>query len=50
VTRGGRVAIAVEGRGRRYSVAAWLTPDEAAAAKNALLEHLRGEKSARYLM
>lgn len=50
VTRGGRVAIAVEGRGRRYSVADWLSPDEAAAAKRALLEHLRGEKSARYLM
>jgi ATP-dependent helicase Lhr and Lhr-like helicase len=50
VTRGGRVAIAVEGRGRRYSVADWLSPDETAAAKQALLEYLRGEKSARYLM
>jgi ATP-dependent Lhr-like helicase len=50
VTRGGRVAIAVEGRGRRYSVADWLSADEAAAAKRALLEYLRGEKSARHLM
>ena len=50
VTRGGRVAIAVEGRGRRYSVADWLSPDDTAAAKNALLEHLRGERSARYLL
>ena len=50
VTRGGRVAIAVEGRGRRYSVADWLSPEDAATAKKALLEHLRGEKSARYLM
>jgi ATP-dependent Lhr-like helicase len=50
VTRGGRVAIAVEGRGRRYSVADWLSPGEASAAKKALIEHLRGEKSARYLM
>jgi ATP-dependent helicase Lhr and Lhr-like helicase len=50
VTRGGRVAIAVEARGRRYSVADWLSSDETVAAKKALLEHLRGEKSARYLM
>jgi ATP-dependent Lhr-like helicase len=50
VTRGGRVAIAVEGRGRRYSVADWLSPEETAAAKKALIEHLRGEKSARHLM
>lgn len=50
VTRGGRVAMAVEARGRRYSVANWLSPEEIAAAKKALIEHLRGEKSARYLM
>jgi ATP-dependent Lhr-like helicase len=50
VTRGGRVAIAVEGRGRRYSVADWLTPEEVAAAKKALIEHLRGERSARYVV
>ena len=50
VTRGGRVAMAVEGRGRRYSVAEWLSPEETADAKGALLEYLRGEKTARYLM
>ncbi len=50
VMRGGRVAIAVEGRGRRFTVADWLSPDDVAAAKKALLDHLRGERSARYLM
>jgi ATP-dependent Lhr-like helicase len=50
VMRGGRVAIAVEARGRRFTVADWLLPDEITAAKKALLDHLRGEKSARYLM
>jgi ATP-dependent Lhr-like helicase len=50
VTRGGRVAIAAEARGRRFSVADWLSPEEIVAAKSALIEHLRGENSARYLM
>jgi ATP-dependent Lhr-like helicase len=50
VTRGGRVAIAVEARGRRFTVADWLSADETAAAKKALVEHLRGERSARYVM
>jgi ATP-dependent Lhr-like helicase len=50
VMRGGRVAIAVEGRGRRYTVADWMTVEETAIAKQVLLEHLRGEKGARYLM
>jgi ATP-dependent Lhr-like helicase len=50
VTRGGRVAMAAEARGRRFSVAAWLSPEDTAAAKAALIEHLRGEKSARFLM
>jgi hypothetical protein len=50
VLRGGLIAIAVEGRGRRYTVADWLTPEEITAAKNALIHHLRGEKSARYVM
>jgi ATP-dependent Lhr-like helicase len=50
VMRGGRVAIAVEGRGRRYSVADWLTPEEVASAKKALIEHLRGERSARHVV
>ena len=50
VMRGGRVAIAVEGRGRRFSVANWLSPEETADAKRALVEHLRGERSARYVV
>jgi ATP-dependent Lhr-like helicase len=50
VMSGGRVAIAVEARGRRFTVADWLSPEEVAAAKKALLEHLRGERSARYVM
>jgi ATP-dependent Lhr-like helicase len=50
VLRGGRVAIAVEGRGRRFTVADWLSPEEVQTAKKALLEHLRGERSARYVM
>jgi ATP-dependent Lhr-like helicase len=50
VTRGGRIAIAVEARGRRYTVADWLSPDEIAAAKKALVEHLRGERSARFVI
>ena len=50
VMRGGRVAIAVEARGRRFTIADWLTPEEAAGAKKMLFEHLRGERSARYVM
>jgi ATP-dependent Lhr-like helicase len=50
VMRGGRVAIAVEGRGRRFTVAEWLSPDEIVEAKKVLVEHLRGERSARYVM
>ena len=50
VTRGGRIAIAVEARGRRYTVADWLSPEEIAAAKKALVEHLRGERSARFVI
>jgi ATP-dependent Lhr-like helicase len=50
VTRGGRVAAAVEGRGRRFSAADWLSPEEIALVKKSLVEYLRGEKSARYLM
>jgi len=50
VTRGGRIAIAVEARGKRFTVADWLSPDEVVAAKKALAEHLRGERSARYVV
>ncbi len=50
VTRGGRVAIAIEARGKRFSVADWLKPDEVAEAKKTVLEHLRGERGARYFV
>ncbi|HEU4564282.1 MAG TPA: hypothetical protein VFS05_06530, partial [Gemmatimonadaceae bacterium] len=40
VTRAGRVAMAVEGRGRRIVVAPSLTPHEVTAAARALAEHL----------
>jgi ATP-dependent Lhr-like helicase len=50
VTRGGRVALAVEGRGRKVVAADWMTREEVIKAKELLAEHLRGEKSARYLM
>jgi ATP-dependent Lhr-like helicase len=50
VTRGGRVALAVEGRGRRVVAAEWMSKPEITRAKELLAEHLRGEKSARYLM
>ena len=50
VTRGGRVALSVEGRGRRVVAAEWMTREEIGHAKEKLAEHLRGEKSARYLM
>lgn len=50
VTRGGRVAMAVEGRGRRVVAAEWMDRSEIVRAKELLAEHLRGEKSARYLM
>ena len=50
VTRGGRVAISVEGRGRRIVIADWMTREEVERAKEILSKHLRGEKGARYLM
>ena len=50
VTRGGRVALSVEGRGRKVVAAEWMTRDEVQKAKELLAAHLRGEKSARYLM
>jgi len=50
VTRGGRVAIAVEGRGRRIVIADWMEKNDVVRAKELLAEHLRGEKGARYLM
>lgn len=50
VTRGGRVALAVEGRGKRLVAAEWMDSNDVMRAKEVLAEHLRGEKSARYLM
>jgi ATP-dependent Lhr-like helicase len=50
VTRGGKVAIAVEGRGKKVVVADWMTRDDVQKAKEVLAAHLRGERSARYLM
>ena len=50
VTRGGRIAIAVEGRGSRLTIADWMTREDVDRAKEILSEHLRGEKGARYLM
>ena len=41
VTRGGRVALAVEGRGKRVVEADWLTDEDAAQAREALAEYLR---------
>jgi ATP-dependent Lhr-like helicase len=50
VTRAGRVAISVEGRGRRIVIADWMTREDVERAKEILSQHLRGEKGARYLM
>ena len=50
VTRGGRVALSVEGRGKRVVAADWLDKSDIVKAKEVLAEHLRGEKNARYLM
>jgi ATP-dependent Lhr-like helicase len=50
VTRAGRVGIAVEGRGKRITIADWMTREEVDQAKELLSAHLRGEKGARYLM
>ena len=50
VTRAGKVAISVEGRGRRLTIADWMSREEVDRAKELLSSHLRGEKGARYLM
>ena len=50
VTRAGKVAISVEGRGRRIAIASWMQREEVDEAKELLSRHLRGEKGARYLM
>ena len=41
VTRAGRIALAVEGRGKKVVEADWLTDEEASQAREALAEHLR---------
>ena len=50
VTRAGRVALSVEGRGRRVTIASWVQREDVDQAKELLSRHLRGEKGARYLM
>jgi ATP-dependent Lhr-like helicase len=50
VTRAGRVALSVEGRGRRVVAAEWMEKADVSKAKEVLALHLRGEKNARYLM
>jgi ATP-dependent Lhr-like helicase len=49
VTRAGKVGIAVEGRGKRITIADWMTREDIDQAKELLAVHLRGEKGARYL-
>jgi ATP-dependent Lhr-like helicase len=50
VTRGGRVVLSIEGRGKRVISAEGLSKEEIVQAKELAAAHLRGEKSARYLM
>jgi hypothetical protein len=50
VTRGGKVVLSIEGRGRRLTIAEGLSREEILQAKEIAALHLRGEKSARYLM
>ncbi|MEO9019252.1 MAG: hypothetical protein ABI314_01975, partial [Gemmatimonadaceae bacterium] len=50
VVRAGRVALAVEGRGKRVVAADWLSEEDRTESRRVLLEHLRGEKSARFLI
>ncbi len=50
VMRGGRVALAVEGRGKRVVAAEWLSVEEAVEARRVLAAHLRGERGSRYLI
>jgi ATP-dependent Lhr-like helicase len=50
VTRGGKVILSIEGRGRRLVTAEGVSREEIGRAKELAASHLRGEKSARYLM
>jgi len=49
VTRGGRVALSVEGRGRRLVAADWLSPQDRTEATRLLAGYVRGERDARHL-
>jgi hypothetical protein len=50
VTRGGKVVLSIEGRGRRVVARQGIVKEEIQQAKELAAAHLRGEKSARYLM
>jgi ATP-dependent Lhr-like helicase len=50
VTRGGKVVLSIEGRGRRVTAGQGIVREEIQRAKELAAAHLRGEKTARYLM
>ena len=50
VTRGGKVVLSIEGRGRRVVARQGIVREEIQQAKEVAASHLRGEKTARYLM
>ena len=50
VTRGGKVVLSIEGRGRRVVSRQGIVREEIQQAKELAALHLRGEKTARYLM
>jgi ATP-dependent Lhr-like helicase len=50
VTRAGKVVLSIEGRGRRVVTGDGVASEEIIRAKELAATHLRGEKSARYLM
>ena len=50
VTRGGKVVLSIEGRGRRVVARQGIVREEIQQAKEVAALHLRGEKTARYLM
>jgi len=49
VTRGGKVVLSIEGRGRRVVAGQGIVREEIQRAKELAASHLRGEKTARYL-
>jgi len=50
VTRAGKVVLSIEGRGRRVVQGQGIVKEEIQRAKELAAAHLRGEKTARYLM